>query len=189
MSKIAKIGFQEVGVEILNSAECLNADDLEALVCKEAGACGDKKNECPKSKGDLGTLLGSIAGLAKANASAAEAKNREEAPPPSKHEDSNNQKPFLDDIKNLQIAGGGHGSGGTDPIAVKDAIEGGPPRKERKKTTPDLLKNPGSSGSLPFPKPGKPAGKKKCGKGKGILTKIFCVIKKVVKHIKKAFLI
>merc|ERR1719506_1784322 len=51
VSKLGKMGFQEVGVEILSRTDCMNADDLEDLVCKKAGACGDEKNECPKSKG------------------------------------------------------------------------------------------------------------------------------------------
>ena len=67
VSKLGKVAFQEVGAEIKLREGCLDANDLHDLVCKKAGACGEKKNDCPKSKGDLGAALGAIAGVAHKN--------------------------------------------------------------------------------------------------------------------------
>ena len=85
---VSKLGFQEVDVHNKKvssghttggGGKCLDANDLHDLVCKKAGACGEKKNDCPKSKGDLGPVLGAIAGVAHKEFLDAEAKNRQKA--------------------------------------------------------------------------------------------------------------
>ena len=59
VSKLGKVAFQEVDVHNKKvssghttggGGKCLDANDLHDLVCKKAGACGEKKNDCPKSR-------------------------------------------------------------------------------------------------------------------------------------------
>ena len=161
VSKLGKVAFQEVDVHN-KRFQVVTPQEVEAsvwtpmictdLVCKKAGACGEKKNDCPKSKGDLGAVLGAIAGVAHKKFLDAEAKNRQKAIPPSKFEESNNQASPTEQISTLKTESG------------KSAIEAG-----------------GGGGEA-----GGKEKKKKCGKGKGIVEKVVCFIKKVVKHVKEA---
>ena len=92
VSKLGKVAFQEVGADIKLREGCLDANDLHDLVCIKAGACGEKKNDCPKSKGDLGAVLGPIAGLAHKKFLEAEAKSREMVVPKDFFDNGGKQK-------------------------------------------------------------------------------------------------